>query len=237
MISAEQHARIRRLFHAEHWKVGTIARELGLHPDTVKRALETPRFTSRVSAKRPTMLDPYKPFILQQLDNHPTLRASRLYEMVRGRGYAGSQISVRRYVRTVRPAGSTEAYLALETMPGEQGQVDWGHFGKIVIGSAVRTLSLFVMVLSYCRAIFARFFVDQRMESFTRGHVEAFHYFGGVPRVVLYDNLKSVVLERVGEHVRFHPHVLELAGHYCFEPRPCAPYRGNEKAYASYCTS
>lgn len=229
MITAEQHARIRRLFHAEHWKVGTISIELGLHPDTVKRALETPRFTSRVTPKRSTMLDPYKAFILQQLEQHSRLRSSRLYEMVRARGYAGSQVTVRRYVRTVRPAGASEAYLALETLPGEQGQVDWGHFGKIRIGSALRTLSLFVMVLSYCRAIFARFFLDQRMESFTRGHVEAFQYFGGAPRVLLYDNLKSVVLDRMGEHVRFHPHVLELAGHYHFEPRPCAPYRGNEK--------
>src|SRR5207245_1181542 len=67
------------------------------------------------------------------------------------------------------------------------------------------------------------------LESFLRGHVEAFAALQGVPRTILYDNLKSVVLERVGDHIRFHPHVLELAGHYHFAPQPCAVARGNEK--------
>jgi hypothetical protein len=62
-----------------------------------------------------------------------------------------------------------------------------------------------------------------------RCHVQAFERFGGVPRVLLYDNLKSAVLERQGDVIRFHPRLLELAGHYHFAPKPCAPYRGNEK--------
>jgi hypothetical protein len=85
------------------------------------------------------------------------------------------------------------------------------------------------MVLSFSRMVFARFVLDQAMENFLDCHVRAFHFFGGAPRVLLYDNLKSVVLERVGDHVRFHPRILELAGHYHFAPKPCAPYRGNEK--------
>jgi hypothetical protein len=85
------------------------------------------------------------------------------------------------------------------------------------------------MVLSHSRAMYARFFHDQKLESFLLGHVEAFEWFGGVPRECLYDNLKSAVLERVGEHIRFHPQLLELAGHYHFAPKVCAPYRGNEK--------
>jgi hypothetical protein len=85
------------------------------------------------------------------------------------------------------------------------------------------------MVLSFSRAHFARFVLDQQMENFLRSHVLAFEAFGGVPRTILYDNLKSVVIERVGQHVRFHPRILELAGHYHFAPKPCAPYRGNEK--------
>jgi hypothetical protein len=85
------------------------------------------------------------------------------------------------------------------------------------------------MVLSHSRALFARFYLDQTMESFLDGHVRAFEAFGGAARVALYDNLKSVVLERQGDRVRFHPRLLELAGHYHYIPRPCAPYRGNEK--------
>jgi transposase len=228
-IDPEQRARIRRLYYAEHWKVGTIAAELGVHHDTVRRAIEAERFVSPEGSRVTTsILDPYKPFVDEVLGKHPRLRASRIFDMIKGRGYAGSQIVVRRYVRTVRPL-PREAFFKLETMPGEQGQVDWASFGKIQIGHATRSLSCFVMVLGYSRAMYARFVLDQQMESFVRCHVLGFESFGGVPRVLFYDNLKSVVLERVGEHVRFHPHLLELAGHYHFAPKPCAPYRGNEK--------
>jgi hypothetical protein len=87
----------------------------------------------------------------------------------------------------------------------------------------------FVMVLSYSRAIFLRFFLDAQMANFLRGHVAAFDTWGGLPRVLLYDNLKSAVLERRGDAIRFHPTLLALAAHYRFEPRPVAPARGNEK--------
>lgn len=229
MIPAEQRARIRRLFYAEHWKVGTIATELGVHHDTVRRAIEAERFVSRADARVvASILDPYKAFINDTLTQHPRLRASRLFDMIRERGYGGSEIVVRRYVRKIRPL-PREAFFKLETMPGEQAQVDWASFGKIRIGNATRNLSCFVMVLGFSRAHFARFVLDQRMENFLGSHVLAFEAFGGVPRTILYDNLKSVVVERIGEHVRFHPRILELAGHYHFAPKPCAPYRGNEK--------
>jgi transposase len=228
MIGAEQRAHIRRLYFAEHWKVGTIAEQLGVHHDTVRRAIDADRFGGGQSRAVVSVLDPYKPFIADVLAQHPRLRSTRLYEMLKARGYTGSTIVVRRYVRSVRPL-PREAFFQLETMPGEQGQVDWASFGKIRIGAATRALSCFVMVLSHSRAMYARFVVDQTMESFLRCHVLGFEAFGGVPRALLYDNLKSVVLERAGEHVRFHPRILELAGHYHFAPRPCAPYRGNEK--------
>jgi len=149
--------------------------------------------------------------------------------MIRDRGYPGSAIQVRRYVRTVRPQARAEAYLRLDTLPGEQAQVDWGNFGALQIGRARRLLSCFVLVLSWSRAMYARFALDQTLESFLRGHVEAFTTMRGVPRTILYDNLKSVVLERIGDHIRFHPRMLELAGHYHFGPQPCAIARGNEK--------
>jgi len=227
MIDDSTVARIRRLFHAEHWRIGTIAGQLGLHHDTVRRALEVDRMASRGTV-RPALLDPYKPFLLDVLEKHPKLRASRLFEMARERGYRGSYVQVRRWVHDVRPR-PREAFLRVRTFPGEQAQVDWGHFGTFTIGTARRPLSCFVMVLGCSRALFARFSLDQTLESFLRGHVLGFEAFGGVPRQVLYDNLKSVVLERQGEHIRFHPSILELAGHYHFAPTPCAPYRGNEK--------
>ena len=112
---------------------------------------------------------------------------------------------------------------------GEQAQVDWGHFGRLKIGRARRQLMAFVMVLSHSRQIFLRFFPDARMENFLRGHAAAFAAWGGVPRVLLYDNLKSAVLERRGDAIRFHPTLLGFAGQYRYEPRPVAIARGNEK--------
>jgi transposase len=229
MISPEQHAQIRRLFYAEHWPLHTIAAQLGVHHDTVRRAVESERFIRPGTQVRPSALDPYKAFITTTLEQYPRLRATRLWAMVRDRGYPGSAIQVQRYVRTVRPAARAEAYLRLDTLAGEQGQVDWGNFGPLRVGSTTRMLSCFVLVLSWSRACYARFALDQTLESFLRGHVEAFAALQGVPRVLLYDNLKSVVLERVGEHIRFHPRLLELAGHYHFAPQPCAVARGNEK--------
>jgi transposase len=229
LIAGELHARIRRLFYAEHWRIGTIASELGVHPDTVRRAIESERFNKAAAAVRASQIDPYKAFLGEVLKLHPRLRSTRLFEMIRQRGYTGSVVHLRRYVRKVRPTAQKEAFLRRCPLVGEEAQVDWGSFGKIRIGNAERTLSCFVLVLSWSRAMHARFALDQTMESFLRGHIEAFHVLGGAPRAILYDNLKSVVLERIGDHIRFHPRILDLAGHYHFAPKPCAVYRGNEK--------
>ena len=228
MIPAAQVVEIRRLFFAEHWRVGTIVTQLGVHPDTVRRALETDRF-ARPAVVRPSLCDPYRAFLQATLQQYPRLRATRLFEMVKARGYPGSVVQLRRVVRTLRPVPVAEAYLRRTLLPGEEGQVDWGSFGRIPIGHAMRPLSAFVLVLSWSRALHAVFTLDQTLESFLRGHVEAFHVLGGVPRVVLLDNLKSAVLERQGDAIRFHPRLLELCGHYHCVPRPCAVAAAWEK--------
>jgi hypothetical protein len=122
-----------------------------------------------------------------------------------------------------------EAFLQLHTFPGEQSQVDWAHFGHVMVGRAKRALSCFVMTLSYSRALYLEFFFDQTMENFLRGHVHAFEYWSGQPRVILYDNLKSAVLERRGNQIQFHPRLIELSAHYHFAPRPCQVRAGNQK--------
>src|SRR5262249_16265505 len=212
MITPEQLAIIRRLFHAEHWKIGTIASELGLHPDTVKRALRTDSFNSaRPVTARPS--DPFLELIVSTLKQHPRLRATRLFQMLRDRGYQGSISQLRRLVRQLRPPTS-EAFLRLSVLPGEQAQIDWASFGTVTIGRANRRLSCFVLTLSYSRAFYFEFFFDQTLENFFQGHVNAFRDLGGVVRTCLYANLKAVVLERHGQSVRFHPRLLELCGHY-----------------------
>lgn len=229
MISPAQRAEVRRLFFAEHWKLGTITAQLGIHPDAVKAAVGSHTFTNLQHRIGPSVLDPYKLFIRDTLERYPRLRSTRIFDMLRGRGYEGSVKTVRNYVRTVRPRSTREAFLRLNTLAGEQAQVDWASFGTVMVHGARRPLSCFVMVLSHSRALYARFFLDQTQPSFLRGHVEAFDALGGIAREILYDNLKSVVLERTGDHIRFHPELLSFAGHYHFQPKPCAPYRGNEK--------
>jgi transposase len=149
--------------------------------------------------------------------------------MVKERGYPGQPDHFRHLIARHRPRPKREAFLRLRTLPGEQMQVDWGHFGHLEIGKARRPLMAFVAVLSYSRQIFLRFYLGAHMENFLRGHVGAFEAWGGIPRVALYDNLKSAVLERQGTVIRFNPTLLALAGHYRFEPRPVAVARGNEK--------
>jgi transposase len=219
-------ARIRQLYYGEHWKVGTIAAELALHADTVRGALsEAPRVAP---PPRPSPVDGYQGFIEDVLRQHPRLRATRIFEMIRLRGYAGSVRQLRRRVARLRPVHK-EAFLRLRSFPAEQAQVDWAHFGRVRVGATERKLSCFVMTLSYSRALYLEFFFDQSLASFLRGHVRALSFFGGSARVLLYDNLRSAVLERHGQGVHFHPRLLELCAHYHFAPRPCAVGRGNEK--------
>jgi len=228
MISKEQAAEIMRLHLVEHWPVESIAKELHLHHSVIRRVLAQ-RGLAQASVVRASKLDAYLLFMKETLEQHPKLHASRLFRMCEERGYRGSESHFRRIVRRLRPRPRTEAYLRLRSFPGEQGQVDWGHFGKIEIGRALRPLMAFVLVLSYSRAIFLRFFLSQKTEVFLRGHVEAFERFQGIPRVLLYDNLKSCVLERKGDAIRFHPLMYDFGCHYLFEAKPVSVARGNEK--------
>src|SRR5580704_8028557 len=227
MISPETRAKIRRYFYVEHWKVGTIASQLGVHPDAVRNAIESERFHNSKPLGA-SVVDPYIEFVRHTLDQHPRLRATRIYQMIRDRGYSGSVVQLRRTVARLRPQ-SREPFLQLQMFPGEQAQVDWAHFGHVMVGRARRTLSCFVMTLSHSRALYLEFFFDQTTENFQRGHVHAFQTWSGQPRVILYDNLKSAVLERRGSQILFNPRLLELSAHYHFAPRPCQVRAGNQK--------
>ncbi len=167
MIDKETRALIRHLFYAEHWKVGTIARELVLHPETVSIAVETDRFTN-TKTLRPSVTDPYAGFIREVLAKYPQLRATRIFQMIWDRGYGGSVVQLRRVVACLRPTHK-EAFLCLRTFAGEQGQVDWAHFGEVPVGQARRKLSCFVITLSYSRGLYLEFFFDQM---FNRGRTD-----------------------------------------------------------------
>lgn len=229
MIDDKKRAEIRRLFFGEHFKVGTISAQLGVHHSVVKRVINTDNMVSNTLI-RPSALDPFVGFMEETLTRYPRLTGTRLHQMLKDRGYGGSVNQVRRRIRQLdlRPVPK-EAFFRLETLPGEQGQCDWGHFGKISVGNTQRNLSAFVIILSWSRAIHVYFSLDQTLPSVIRGHAASFAYFGGVPRTILYDNMKTVVLERDGDSIRFHPRFMHLAGHYLFAAHPCRPARANEK--------
>jgi transposase len=228
-IDKECEAKILRYHFVEHWGVNTIASQLGIHHSTVDRVLSQAGLPKIERTISPSIIDPYVPFMMKTLEQYPTLTAARLYDMALERGYTGGVSHFRARVAQLRPRPAPEAYLRLKTLPGEQAQMDWGSFSHLHIGKATRPVMAFVMVLSWSRQVFLRFYLNQRMESFLRGHVAAFEAFGGCPRVLLYDNLKSAVLERQGDAIRFNPVLLALSAHYHFEPRPVAVARGNQK--------
>ena len=229
MITPAQRAEIRRLYYGEHWKLGTIAAQLGLHRETVRAAVEHESGSVRGGVCRPTALDPYLPFIRDTLAQYPRLRATRIHEMVRQRGYPGSVIQVRRLVRRLRPESTRTVYRRVVTLIGEQAQVDWGSFGKVRIGHGTRAVSGFVMVLGYSprhrRPLHPRPDPRELPPRTRRGLRRPGRH---CPHTRLRQPA-SAVLDRRGAAVQFHPRLLELAGHYHFAPRPCTPGRGNEK--------
>ena len=125
-IDPELEAKILRYFHVEQWRVGTIARQLGLHHATVDRVLSQAGLPKGERPHQPSLIDPFSPFVLETLKQFPRLTASRLYAMVRERGYTGGPDHFRHLIAHHRPRQAPEAYLRLRTLPGEQGQVDWG---------------------------------------------------------------------------------------------------------------
>ncbi len=230
MISLRIRAEIRRLYTVEGWRRNTIARHLGLHHGTVSRALAQEGLADQLR-QRPSMIKPFLPWLRDTLERYPQLPASTLYEMARRRGYPGQPDHFRHRIAELglRPRKVAEAFLDLRTLPAEQAQVDWAYFGERQVEGGSRKLWAFVTVLSYSRWLYFQFFYDARLPSFLVGHVKAWKFFGGSVRTVLYDNLKSAVLERRGDTIRFHPRLREMADHYGFDPRPVAPRRGNEK--------
>ena len=228
-IDEEMRATIVRLSRAEGWPVGTIARHLGIHHSTVTRALRARGGQQRRA--RPKLIDPFIPFIRKQLKENADLPASTLYGQVEARGYRGGEDHFRHSLRALglRPVKRPEASMRLRFLAAEQAQVDWAEFGKVRIGRAERKLMGLLVTLSYSRQTFLSLFYNAQMSSFLHGHVEAFEAFGGVPRRLLYDNLKSAVVTRRGKAVTFNPALLALAGHYAFEPAAAWPRSPEEK--------
>lgn len=229
MISPDKAAEIRRLFFAEHWKQGTIATQLGVHVDVVERVIGPLGPTPKSGPRASSLLDPYKPLIQETLATYPKLTATRLFDMVVARGYPGSVRTVTRYVAKVRPTPKSEVFVRIVRFAGEQAQIDWGHVGRIEVPGGSRPLWVFVMVLAFSRALYAELVYDLTVHSLLRSLVHATAFFGGTTRQWLFDNPKTVVLERQGDLVRYHPDLLGLTAELHVQPRLCAVRKPNQK--------
>lgn len=215
---------IRRLCFVSHRKKKEIARELSISVKTVRRALKNETPPLPLTRARSSQLDPFKEKIASLLKEYPTLSAVRIREEIPE--YRGGMTILKDHLRILRPRRQ-EAFLRIETEPGEEGQIDWGLFGDH-FGTG-RILSCFAFVLSYSRIMTLVWTLSQKLEDLLRSHQKSFHFFGGVMKKALYDNMKTVVLARFGKEIRFHPRFLAFAGTYLFEPIACNPGKGNEK--------
>lgn len=208
-----------------------IARDTGCSRNTVKKYLQqddsTPGYTPR--PKRVSKLDPFKDYIHSRINAaHPDwIPAAVLYEEILRRGYTGKIRMVSDYVAGFKPKSLHEPLIRFETPPGQQMQVDF-----TTIRRNATPLKAFVATLGYSRASYVRFYEHERTDAWIDGLVRSFEFFGGVPKEVLFDNAKAIILERdayaKGEH-RFNPSLLSLAQAYGFKPRVCRPYRAKTK--------
>ncbi|MBW2130860.1 MAG: IS21 family transposase [Deltaproteobacteria bacterium] len=206
-----------------------IARELGIHPRTVRRALKRggPPSGRRPGARR-SKLDPFKPLV-DQLLGEGVWNAVVILREIRERGYRGGSTILRDYIRPKRPLRESRATVRFETEPGHQMQNDWGEI-RTVVGGEIRKVYFNVNTLGFSRRL--HFWCTDRndAEHTYEGIVRAFEHFGGVSREVLVDNQKATVIEhRIGERVRFNERFLDLADHYGFSPRACRPKRARTK--------
>jgi transposase len=237
MIKVEAREKIRRAYYVDGKSQRQIARELHCSRHTIKKALngaEPDKYTLKAVRPAP-VLGLYKGRIealLTESEGLPRKQrytGHRIYELLWGEGYRGSEASVLGYVSRRRQAKrSVAVFLPLEYEPGEDAQVDWGEAEVSLNGQQVM-VQMFVLRLCYSRRIFVMAFPSQKQECFFAGHVAAFAHLGGVPGRLTYDNLK-VAVQRVlvgrgrVQQARF----IVFRSHYLFESHFCTPGQGHD---------
>ena len=207
-----------------------IARETGLSRNTVRKYLRTrtrPIYGPR--APRETKLETYKAYLRRRVAaaQPDWIPATVLIREIQAEGYVGGISQLKVFLRELKPRPVAEPLVRFETEPGQQMQVDF-----VVLRRGRDRLSAFVATLGFSRHTFVYFVTDERIETVLACMRRTFEAFDGVPKHVLFDNMKTVVLERdaygEGQH-RFHPQLLQLAKDCGFSIRLCRPYRARTK--------
>lgn len=207
-----------------------IARQLDVTVKTVRRALKKPQWEPYQRQKSVTT-------VLSQFGQWLTSRAPEvdfnaaiLFRELKLSGYTGAYETVKLFVRPLREEhhNRLDAVMRFETAPGKQGQVDWGS-AQVWLGETRVRIHFFAMVLGYSRRLFACAYLDERLPTLLVAHQEAFAWFGGSPKELLYDNPKTIVADRKERHPTLQRSFADFADHYGFSPRLCQPYRPQTK--------
>ncbi len=229
MISDEVYVEI-EVLRKQGLSLRRIAAEVGCAVNTVRAHLLAPGLPHyERKAKRPSKLASYETYLRErQVAAHPEwIPASVLYREIVARGYSGGGSQLRAFMQTLKPTLPIEPIIRFETEPGAQMQVDWVEFRK-----GRRPLYAFCATLGYSRASYVEFVSDMKVSTLIACHEHTFAVFGGVPRHALYDNMKTVILERdaygEGEH-RYHAGFLDYTRHCGFVIKLCLPYRARTK--------
>ena len=210
-----------------------LGKKYHIDPRTAKRYAESPqRPEYTLSVPKPTKLDAYKQQVDQWLEEAP-YSAVRILEKLKEQGFEGKYSIVKEYVRSRKMDLDEKATVRFETMPGKQGQTDWGFFEDHTVyeDGKWKKLYCFLLVLGYSRMRYIEFVTDMSTNTLIRCHQNAFRYFGGYPEEILYDNMKQVVVKRLlkQEDSTLNRQFGDFAGFYGFKPILCRPYRGQTK--------
>jgi transposase len=226
MLNLDQFMNIRFLQKQGH-SVREIARMTGHARNTVRKLLRAKRAPAPAPRVRASKLDPYKPYLTERWQAHG-LSAVRLLPEIVAQGFAGSPQIVRRFLQTLKATRHTDQALTVrfETPPGEQAQCDWAEVGRYPQpdGTSIRVYA-FVMVLGFSRYLYVEFTRSMTLATLIRCHQNAFAFFGGWPRRILYDNMRQVVVGPERINARF----LDFTRHHGFEVKRCRPYRPRTK--------
>lgn len=238
MRKVEDYEKIRRAFFNDHKSIRQIHRELGYSRETVRRAIaqSLPEPYTQKQLRAAPVLGPYKTRIDELLKESEQQRrkqrytAHRIYELIQAEGYAGSEGSVHNYVCRQRQGRKVrDSFLPLEFDPGMDAQVDWGEAEAEIAGKR-EMVHLFILHLNYSRVRFVMAFPFEKQEAFLEGHIRAFHFLGGVPHRITYDNLKTAVYRILTGHKREEQTTfLGFRSHYLFESFYCNVGQGHEK--------
>lgn len=230
MLNMEEWLLIRDLY-SQGLSISEISDRTGYDRKTVRKYIN--KKTALEPQKRParsSKLDPYKPYLLEKLNEGP-YTAARLFREIQEMGYDGGKTIVKDFVRKVRPKLGVPAVLRYEKKPGVQSQVDWGELGTIEVDGKLKKLFCFSMILGYSRMRYVEFTLSTDTCTLIQSHLNAFQYFGGCTQEILYDNIKQVVIKRAlkSSDSEWNSLFEDFFKYYGFIPRLCRPYRPQTK--------